>query len=83
MKLGIVVIGLANAVPKCSERSEKRLKKITAMFAGWTENNCAPAKKNWMNPMVENIADKMLSHYVKFNTEICNLGARMGDEEDE
>jgi len=85
MKLGFAIIALAHAATDftCSEKSEKRLTKLTAGFAEWTADNCDANKRGWMDDRVTGIAKRMLSHYNQFNGEICNAGARMGDPEDE
>merc|ERR1712228_602415 len=78
MKLGFIVFAAAQGLDPCHDKSEKRLAKMQNAFSGWAAEYSAPAK---MVVRVDNIARKMLDHYNLHNEEICNKGARSGDEE--
>merc|ERR1711890_54593 len=89
MKLGFVLFAAAAANPnlKCNEKSEKKLNNMKSAFNDWA-NDYGTAKygpttsAHMINP-IENITSKMLSHYTEHNAEICNDGARMGDEDED
>merc|ERR1712150_294716 len=89
MKLGFVLFAAAaQAGPEpCHDKSEKRLGKMTDAFEEWASEYATakrgPTTAGNMIKRVNNITRKMLEHYTKFNEEICNSGARMGDEEDD
>ena len=83
MKLGFIVLAAAQAADPCHEKSEKRLGKMTTAFDTWADTYATANRADKLKTRIGNIADKMLSHYNEHNAEICNEGARMGDEEPE
>ena len=83
MKLFALLTVAVSATSKCHEKSEKRLGKITTAFETWADTYESSGRNAHYKTRVNNIADKMLSHYNEYNADICNDGARMGDEEPE
>ena len=83
MKLGFVLFAAAQGAVSCHEKSEKRLGKMKDTFNGWADTYATENRATKLKDRIENITDKMLSHYQKHNEELCPADARSAVEDDE